>query len=36
VRPDSQVLLFEHVRPRNEVFGKLTELISPLTRLVIG
>ncbi len=32
VRPGGQVLLYEHVRPRNAALGKLTDLISPLTR----
>lgn len=36
VRPGGQVLLYEHVRPRNPVFGKATDLISPLTRRLFG
>lgn len=36
VRPDGQVLLYEHVRPRNPFLGKLTDLISPLTRRLFG
>ena len=29
VRPRGQVLLYEHVRPRNPVLGRLTDLVSP-------
>lgn len=36
VRADGQVLLYEHVRPRNAVLGKLADLISPLTRRLFG
>lgn len=36
VRRSGQVLLYEHVRPRNPLLGKLTDLISPLTRRLIG
>ncbi len=36
VRPDGQVLLYEHVRPHNPVLGKLTDLVSPLTRRLFG
>jgi ubiquinone/menaquinone biosynthesis C-methylase UbiE len=36
VRPGGQVLLYEHVRPRNPVLGKATDLISPLTRRLFG
>jgi len=36
VRRDGQVLLFEHVRPRNRLLGRLTDLISPLTRRLFG
>jgi ubiquinone/menaquinone biosynthesis C-methylase UbiE len=35
-RPGGQVLLYEHVRPRNPVLGKLTDLVSPLTRRLFG
>jgi ubiquinone/menaquinone biosynthesis C-methylase UbiE len=30
-QPGGQALLYEHVRPRNPVLGKVTELVSPLT-----
>src|SRR6266511_947599 len=36
VRPDGQVLLYEHVRPHNPILGKLTDLVSPLTRRLFG
>src|SRR5262249_26078776 len=36
VRPDGQVLLSEHVRPRNPVLGRLADLVSPLTRRLVG
>jgi ubiquinone/menaquinone biosynthesis C-methylase UbiE len=36
VHPDGQVLLYEHVRPRNPVLGKLADLVSPLTRRLLG
>ena len=36
VRPAGQVLLYEHVRPRNRLLGKLTDLVSPLTRRLFG
>jgi SAM-dependent methyltransferase len=36
VRPGGQVLLYEHVRPHNPVLGKLTDLVSPLTRRLFG
>ena len=36
VRPAGQVLLYEHVRPRNPVLGKLADLVSPLTRRLVG
>lgn len=36
VRPEGQVLLYEHVRPSNPVLGKLTDLVSPLSRRVFG
>lgn len=35
-RPGGQVLLYEHVRPRNPVLGKITDLVSPLTRRLFG
>ncbi len=36
VKPDGQVLLLEHVRPTNPVGGWLADLVSPLTRRLIG
>jgi ubiquinone/menaquinone biosynthesis C-methylase UbiE len=36
VRPAGQVLLYEHVRPRNPLLGKLADLVSPLTRRLFG
>jgi SAM-dependent methyltransferase len=36
VRPGGQVLLQEHVRPRGQVLGKFTDLISPLTCRLFG
>ena len=36
LRPGGQVLLYEHVRPRNPVLGKLADLVSPLTRRLFG
>ncbi len=36
VRPDGQVLLLEHVRPRSAVFGWLADRLSPVTRRLIG
>lgn len=36
VRPEGQVLLYEHVRPSNPVLGKLADLVSPLTRRLFG
>lgn len=36
VRPDGQVLLLEHVRPRNALLGKLFDWLSPLTRRAFG
>jgi ubiquinone/menaquinone biosynthesis C-methylase UbiE len=36
VRPTGQVLLYEHVRPQNPALGKLTDLVSPLTRRLFG
>ena len=35
-RPDGQVLLLEHVRPRNRVLGLLADLVSPLSRWLFG
>ncbi len=36
VKPQGQVLLLEHVRPRGRVLGWLADRISPLTRRLIG
>ncbi|WP_165449579.1 class I SAM-dependent methyltransferase [Krasilnikovia cinnamomea] len=36
VRPGGQLLLYEHVRPDNRVAGRLTDLVSPLTRRLFG
>lgn len=36
LRPDGQVLLLEHVRPRNALLGWLFDLLSPLVRRSIG
>lgn len=36
LRPTGQVLLYEHVRPRNRVLGTLADLLSPLTRRLMG
>lgn len=35
-RPDGQVLLLEHVRPRTPGLGALADLLSPLTRRALG
>lgn len=36
LRPTGQALLYEHVRPHNPVLGTLTDLLSPLTRRLMG
>lgn len=36
VKPDGQVLLLEHVRPRGRVLGWLSDRLTPLTRRLIG
>lgn len=36
VRPGGQVRLLEHVRPRNPILGKLFDLLSPITRRLLG
>lgn len=36
VRPDGQVLLLEHVRPRNAFLGWLFDLVTPLVRRFVG
>lgn len=35
-RPDGHVLLYEHVRPHGRLLGTLFDLLSPLTRRLIG
>ncbi len=36
VRPDGQILLLEHIRPENPVFGALTDLLTPLSVRLTG
>lgn len=36
VRPDGQVLLYEHVRPSGRLLGALFDLLTPLTRRLFG
>jgi ubiquinone/menaquinone biosynthesis C-methylase UbiE len=36
VRPDGEVRLLEHVRPRNPLLGKLFDLLTPITRRLMG
>jgi ubiquinone/menaquinone biosynthesis C-methylase UbiE len=36
VKPGGRVLLLEHVRPRNPLLGKLFDLLSPITRRLVG
>lgn len=36
VRPDGQVLLLEHVRPRNRLLGWLADRIAPLIARLLG
>ena len=35
-KPDGRILLLEHVRPLNRVFGKLADLVSTFTRRIFG
>lgn len=35
-KPDGQVLLLEHVRPRGRLLGSLSDLLSPVTRRLLG
>ncbi len=35
-KPSGQVLLYEHVRPNNRILGTLFDLLSPLTRRLMG
>ena len=36
VRPDGQVLLLEHVRPRNPLLGWLADRVAPLIARLMG
>jgi len=36
LKPDGIVLLLEHVRPENEILGRIADLASPLTRRLFG
>lgn len=36
VKPDGRVRLLEHVRPRNPLLGKLFDILSPITRRLVG
>jgi ubiquinone/menaquinone biosynthesis C-methylase UbiE len=36
VRADGRILLLEHVRPENPVLGKLFDVLTPLTRRLVG
>ncbi len=36
VKPDGEVRLLEHVRPRNPVLGKVFDWLSPVTRRLMG
>jgi ubiquinone/menaquinone biosynthesis C-methylase UbiE len=36
VKPEGRVLLLEHVRPENPVLGKLFDLLTPITRRLVG
>ena len=36
VRPDGQVLLYEHVRPSGRLLGALFDLLTPVTRRLFG
>jgi ubiquinone/menaquinone biosynthesis C-methylase UbiE len=36
VKPDGRVLLLEHVRPENALLGKLFDLLTPITRRLLG
>ncbi len=35
-RPEGQVLLLEHVRPRNPILGWLADFVAPVVRRVMG
>jgi ubiquinone/menaquinone biosynthesis C-methylase UbiE len=36
VKPDGRILLLEHVRPENPVLGRLFDLLTPITRRLMG
>jgi len=36
LRPGGELLLVEHVRPRNPLLGRLFDLLTPLTRAIMG
>lgn len=36
IRPDGQVLLLEHVRPRNRLLGWLADQATPIVRRLVG
>jgi ubiquinone/menaquinone biosynthesis C-methylase UbiE len=36
VKPDGEVRLLEHVRPRNPVLGRIFDWVSPITRRLMG
>ena len=36
VKPDGEVRLLEHVRPRNPILGKLFDWLTPVTRRLMG
>lgn len=36
VKPDGRILFLEHVRPRNRLLGRLADLLTPLTRGLLG
>jgi ubiquinone/menaquinone biosynthesis C-methylase UbiE len=36
LRPTGELLLCEHVRPRNPVLGRIADVLSPLTRRLVG
>jgi ubiquinone/menaquinone biosynthesis C-methylase UbiE len=36
VKPQGRVLLMEHVRPENPVLGRLFDLLTPITRRLMG
>jgi ubiquinone/menaquinone biosynthesis C-methylase UbiE len=36
LRPTGELLLYEHVRPRNPVMGRIADALSPLTRRLVG